>query len=423
NYCAQLSQVRELFSTDPEVHQTYFYQAVTSFSDFASIYGTGDVVKTLEEQVEDASVREDRRNRFLEHLLARFAERFHEYASVMHSRFGASPRSLVRVQCAFLRNLPSIGAERGLAYNASLQGEADLWDSENISGLERRLASLLGITNPLRRNLSDIVDDGYLKITSGSEGEFGFLVFHRNTGQVLLESVSPFTTEALAWEALRRALRAAQLPSGYRRERTDDDQHTFRIVGAGTVLARHGAAFEDEAKLETAIDELMVYLGAYYAEEGMYLIENVLLLAEEKEDPFPPICVDPGCTDCVDDDPYSYRLHFILPAYAGRFRDMDFRRFVEEVIRQETPAHLLPKICWVSKEDMALVEQAYKPWLELRAGVSTEGRKEKLQALLDALYHVKNVYPVERLAECDGGEERPKFIIGRGALGSGNTGD
>lgn len=424
NYCAQLARVRELFSTDPAVHRTYFYQAVTSFTDFARIYGTSDVARTLEDEVEDASVLAQRRNRFLEHLLARFAERFHEYASLMYSRFGASPRSLVRAQCEFLRHQPAIGAERGLAYNASLPGQADLWDSENISGLERRVAHLLGLTDSRRRDLGRPPGDAFLSVIAVSDSEYRFHALHRDTGAVLLESESFFVSEAVAREAMLVTLRFAQLPSGYQRVALGGDKYVFNIVDdQGTVLARHAASFESEEALETAIDDLMVYLGAHYAEEGMYLIENVLLLAEQKTDPLLPVCVDPNCTDCADDDPYSYRVQFILPAYAGRFRDMDFRRFAEEVIRQETPAHLLPKVCWVSREDMTRVAQAYKPWLELTADATAEERAAKLQALIDALYQVKNVYPVARLAECDSGESLPKFIVGRGALGSGNTGD
>ena len=93
--------------------------------------------------------------------------------------------------------------------------------------------------------------------------------------------------------------------------------------------------------------------------------------------------------ECFDDDPYSYRLQIVLlPAYSERFQDMEFRQFVEETIRFEVPAHLLPKICWVDAEAMKAVEQAYKAWLAARArgrggrpgagsgrGSSTAGRK------------------------------------------------
>jgi hypothetical protein len=101
---------------------------------------------------------------------------------------------------------------------------------------------------------------------------------------------------------------------------------------------------------------------------------------------------------------------------------MEFRRFAEEIIRQETPAHVLPKICWISRDDMAKLEGAYRAWLEARAGSSSENRKQKLEAFIGALYSVKNVYPTQTLQECDAAEDQPKFILGRTALGSAGAG-
>jgi hypothetical protein len=131
-----------------------------------------------------------------------------------------------------------------------------------------------------------------------------------------------------------------------------------------------------------------------------------------------PICVDPSCTDCADDDPYSYRLTIVLPAYAGRFQNMDFRRYAEETIRLETPAHVLPKICWIDGADMAKLEQAYRDWISLRAGITTADRTAKLQAFIDALYSIKNVYPTQTLRGCGGGPAKPPFVLDRTALGS-----
>ena len=111
-------------------------------------------------------------------------------------------------------------------------------------------------------------------------------------------------------------------------------------------------------------------------------------------------------------------MHFILPAYAGRFQNMDFRRFVEETIRQETPAHILPKVCWIDSEDMAMLEGPYRDWVDLRSGASSANRTAKIEALIHALQHVKNVYPQRLLHECSADESKPPFILGRSALGS-----
>ncbi len=319
NYFAQLSHLKALFSTNPTIHRTYFYQKVSSFVDHDKIYGTGDPVAVLQ-GIEEADLA--RRNRFLDHLIARFAEQFSDLAHISHLVFNTSPEKVAAYKCEFLKVYPIISSERGLAYNYTK--DDSLWYAKNnsgevidpglnISGLEKRLSKLLGIHNNARRDL------------------------------------------------------APQTHSSH------DD-------------------------------------------EGMYLIENILLRPAEGGDPFLPICPDPNCSDCLDVDPYSYRLHIVLPAENGRFSDMAFRRFAEEVIREETPAHILPKICWISKKDMALLEKAYRDWIFLKAGRETTERAEKLTAFIETLFKVKNIYPSQKLYGCD--SEETKFILGQTALGT-----
>ena len=314
NYFAQLSHVRDLFSTDPAMQRTYFYQVVDSFREYQQIYGVdpNDVVLTIQNDIEDPGVLIERRNRFLDHLIARFAERFSDFANVMFDEFGATSAAMIPYKCAFLANYPETSSGRSMAYDYTVGG----WASTNISGLEGRLAGLLGIADS-RRN--------YL---------------------------------------------------------TDGDQ------------------------------------------EGMYVVENILLrpdLPAHPGDPFLPICPDPNCAECYDSDPYSYRIHIILPAYGPRFGDIDFRRWAERVIREETPAHIQPKICWISIEDMGFVEARYEAWIRLRAGLlnlSESGRMALLNGFIGDLFRVKNVYPAESLHECTDPESEPRFILGRSALGT-----
>lgn len=304
NCCAQLANLRALFSTEPSIVRTYFSQVVDTFSDSAKIYAVNSAsnVDSIMENLMDA---DQRRNRFLDHHIARYAEDFTEFAQINRDLGNTSP--LVSVKCAFLAGYPRLSSERGLAYNYSLSAPSDLWNSDNISGLERRVASLLGIADCRRRDLTD-----------------------------------------------------------------------------GT--------------------------------EGMYLLEMILLRPLSSPDPFVPICSDPNCTDCADCDPYSYRIHVILPAYAGRFQQMPFRRFAEEVIRQETPAHIVPRICWINKDDMTDFQAAYRDWIGLEAGADVTNRTAKLQKLIDILCKLRNVYPPQKLHDCAGAGD--KFVLDQSPLGT-----
>ena len=419
DYFAQLGHLKELFSTNPEIKRTYFYQVVNSFTDYQKIYGPaeGDILSMLETKTEDQLKHTERRNRFLDHLIARFAEKFSEFANLVHTALGASPDTIARYKCDFLANYPSISSERALGYNDSLSGDSDLWDSANVSGLERRLAKLLAITDYKRRNLSEFNITIYAEIDATPGNEFRFRVRNSHTGKIILSSSTNYLTEAMARAEMRRAINAAMQPSGYEKKKTRDNRYYFNVIDhSGSVIARRIEYFGTEEEMNLALDGLIAYLLENFSDEGMFLIENILLRPEKEGDPFLPICTADSQTSCADFDPYSFRIHVILPAENGRFRNMHFRRFVEETIRQETPAHILPKICWICKEDMAMLEKTYRDWIYLKSGKVGNDRINKLKAFIAALFEVKNCYPSELLHECNTNEE--KFILGETALGS-----
>ena len=361
----------------------------------------------------------ERRNRFLDHLIARFAEQFHDFANVMYSVFSEKPENIISYKCEFLKNYPTISSDRALAYNYSSTDSDQLWNTDNVSGLEKRLAKLLGIRNYQRRNLGDITYDIYAEVDENPTDEFRFRIRKRDTLEIILSSRTKYTTPELARTAMEQAIHFAIIPSMYQRKVASNGKHYFNIInGAGQVMARRIEYFNTEAEMNQAIDELREYLTINYSDEGMYVIENILLRPDQNTDPFLPICPAPNCTDCAETDPYSYRLTIILPAYSSRFRNMNFRRFTEEVIRQEVPAHILPKICWIDKNDMAELEKLYRDWIYLKAGVEKANRTEKLKNFIEALFTAKNVYPPQKLSECSSSEDQPKFILGRTIIGS-----
>ncbi len=420
NYLAQLSEVKNLFLRTANNPQTYSYQVVKSFAECSKIYATTDAIATLQDQDRDREIATgcDRRNRFLDHLIARFAERFHDFASTMYAVFNTSPESIIRYKCEFLDNYPAISQARSLAYNYSLTQDQDLWNTDNVSGLEKRLAKLLGIRNHQRRNLGDIAYDIYQEVDTDAIDEFRFRIRKRDNSDIILSSSMNYSTKLLAKVSMKKAIQAALLPSGYQRRVAADGRHYFNIIDdTGDILARRIEYFDTEAEMNIAIDELREYLRVNYIDEGMYLIENILLRPEQDTDRFLPICPAPDCNNCAEIDPYSYRIHVILPAYRERFRNMNFRRFVEEVIREETPAHILPKVCWISQENMTELDKLYRDWIYLKAGVEASDRAKKLSDFIDQLFKVKNVYEPQKLSECNSDEKELKFILGQTSLG------
>jgi hypothetical protein len=83
------------------------------------------------------------------------------------------------------------------------------------------------------------------------------------------------------------------------------------------------------------------------AEEDIIVVEHLLLRPRIVGALFLPLCIDGDCHSCYADDPYSFRLTYVMPGWKERYMDLDFRRFAERTTYLETPSHLLPKLCWV----------------------------------------------------------------------------
>ena len=422
NFCAQLASMPALFEIATADTPTYFAQIVSRAPEYLDIYGVepGDadtLATALANGVETVAARRARRTRVLDHLIARVAERFQDYAQIMESVFGATAASLLEDRRSFLETCPAIGRDRGLAYDYTQQNA--LWDTSNVSGLERRLGRLLGIGDVRRRDLTTVAPGADTAIT-GLAPNVGYTLTDGAApgAAVLLKEDAASATEDDARAQMLRAFELGQWSSTYVRTQRPNGKWFFTIVSKTNEVVGRGEDVDTPEALEEAIVALRTYLRRHYSREGFYVIENILLRREQAADASLHFCVDPDCDDCGGDDPYSWRIHVILPAYAGRFNDMGFRRFVEQTIREEVPAHLLPKICWIDEAAMADVQKAYREWLEVRAGLAPGERTARIAALVDALTRVKSVYPVQKLIACGGVSADAKFIIGQTALGT-----
>ncbi len=92
-----------------------------------------------------------RRTAFLEHLLARFAETFTDYA-LLEAGFASNVTILDQepgLMQRFLGEWPALSADRGKAFDYRLDG----WNSTNTSGMEQRFKAYCGIADTRRHFL------------------------------------------------------------------------------------------------------------------------------------------------------------------------------------------------------------------------------------------------------------------------------
>lgn len=140
------------------------------------------------------------------------------------------------------------------------------------------------------------------------------------------------------------------------------------------------------------------------------------------EDELLSVNLGDDCDACIVDDPYSFVLTAVMPAWQGRFNNQDFRAFFNRQFRLECPAHIVPSICWVNNEQMGQFERAWKKWL-------IENQKKKknqvelsrsLSEVINVLKNLRSIYPQGTLHDCaisDSLEENT-IILNRTSLGT-----
>lgn len=265
NAYAQLANLRNLFSLDPALKQTYFVKEFSSaiIDGYDQITKAGLDASAIHEMVETVPEFLKRRNRFLDHLLARFGEQFGEYALLLTSLKGEQTAQdlLIGDKISFLKEYPQISRDRAKGFNYRKALSVD-----NVPGIKKRVSLLLGSSD------MDLI-----------------------------------------------------------------------------------------------------------------VVEHLLLRPKFPGDALYPACTDGACAVCGDEDPYSFRMTFVMPGWMEPFdTNLEMRDFADRTIRQETPAHLLGKICWIARDEYVRFEEAWSEWLNANSSIDwmEERLSEQVAAIL-----------------------------------------
>lgn len=71
---------------------------------------------------------------------------------------------------------------------------------------------------------------------------------------------------------------------------------------------------------------------------------------------------------------FGLRLTVVFPAWTGRGGEPAFRRFAEETIQLNTPAHVQPDCIWLGFRAMEEFEGLYGAWLDAKAAACKTGK-------------------------------------------------
>jgi len=462
NYLEQLSHVKDFFSLESDVDQSYYTRligddiiaGVTDYYDTDS--GTIDQ-NTLNGLIENEVSFLNRRNRFLDHLLSRFAEQFTDYTLMVYSYTDSqklADKALIRDKIAFLKDYPFISSNRARAVN--YKDENRVCNSYNVAGLQKRISRLLGFDG-LASYITFVPDNPELNTYRW--------ILADNDGNTLLITDAQYQATQTELEnqlqgIIELALNYIADEDSYFVEQDENDRWNVS-VSVGFPVATPGRDFDTEEEARAFVAQVVAFINNVLNSERIYMVEHLLLrprnwapftvaptvlqddnvtevadpadLQEEGSivvsdgkssgqyamfiggpDPLLPVCIPPDCNSCGEEDPYSFRMSIVMNGEVGEAgSNLEFRRFAEETIRMETPAHIGLKVCWVSTQQLLEFGTIYCDWLHelAKEEPAPDQLFIKLTAVIDKMAELKNVYPPARLHDCSEGSEDSRVFL------------
>ncbi len=175
NYLSQLANVQKLFSLKEEVHKSYYSQAPLSVPNIGPLLRgiqPENFASHIAQIIQELDPYLDRRNRFLNHLLARFSETFlSDFLAIINRNIyddqDKIQQDIIKAKIKFLKDYGDLGKNRGQGFNFT---EKSI-DTFNVSGLKKRVSLLLGIHEYRDRNIGQIIDNETVKIRRGRGAE------------------------------------------------------------------------------------------------------------------------------------------------------------------------------------------------------------------------------------------------------------
>lgn len=427
NYHQQLEQVKELFSFQSQDATTYFNQSLTDIVPNVSGLLADNYEAWIEDDSSQLETDQVRKNKFLNHLLARFNESFTDYSlflfdySNKFSNKNMAPlEQSMRDKMQFLRNYPAISSDRFKAVDYTESFE----EPTNRSGLEKRIAAKLGIPAAdgtllseqenregfyllehillrpitedymayadflISRNITafEKVDDTYVKCTSKGHGlqskeivtinGTGTLIDPGYDGNYEVDQVLPdsFLIKSTFFPQLSTESAIQELVPTWIRTTVDT---TFllltRPIDEFAAVAGDIALTRCTVPRHGLTDQELIEINGTAGYNGKF----VVTVDETQPDYFTiekPFTQDEPkkgrwMSSSQKKDPYSLQLTYVFPNWQDRFKseeknDNNFREFIERVVREETPVHLTVYVRWLNREEMAVFETTYYQFLE-----------------------------------------------------------
>jgi len=273
NYLAQLVNVRNLFSLDEKINKTYFHKDLFHISNVNDLLAVPE--EDFEDKLEELTKQFDpflkRRNRFLDHMLARFGEEFmtDSYSTLNRQASSLSGQEfqhqVIEAKTKFLRNYVEMSSKRGNGLDTSVYSMG----SDNVSGLKKRISLIFNVNNYQNRILTGIANDPKI---SESKTKVGNTSIKKK-----------LKTKVFKFSSLNREVMSEVLANGLNRDlfnivkaKPKGFQVEFIFPGQKEPIIVYKA--DQEMECEIAVSRLIEFIkDTNISSEGFHLVEHVLL--------------------------------------------------------------------------------------------------------------------------------------------------
>ncbi|MFD2036115.1 hypothetical protein ACFSKL_15035 [Belliella marina] len=446
-YFKHLVNVKEQLSISNDFSNSYFIQAVTDIKGIHELVEDYDSFdwQELVSKFDDQNLRN---SKIKDHLIARFSENFGNYAFLMKSIYGKASEEIVHNnKRSFLGNYDLMSSTRATAFNYYKQSIGNIWNCTNVSGLENRIAGLLGIKlSDSKAYKRETISEKFVELYKVNDDQYRWRI-RDASNQIILTATENYDTYHAAEKEMyqsiykiinsnRQEIKLIKNPNIKRKTvnvieivKSDSGKFSFNIINPNIkpfsnpkrIIARQFKYYDTIGEVRDAVLDSIEFFIEEFCDEGIHLLEHILMLPhgqEQKDESYYlPICAD-DCGQGCNADPYTFRISIVLPGYTQRFSDINFRNFAEDLIRKEIPAHILAKICWVGHRkntvkkkdnDLLQFEEKLRNFLIDKAA----GKQDSIPELINAIQNLNNIYPKGQLHDCDTQDVNGKIILGR----------
>lgn len=369
DYLQHVREMPRLFSLDAGLKQSYFCQFLDNgnIPDIEPLYvkdvhcsqtGLAEILRRYDRF-------SDRRSRALDTLLAMYGEQYPQAALQQFDCYRRADQDqwIIENKINYLKCIREITRDRGKGFNylkPALHAHGKD-NEENLAGAHKRISILLGltsfdrialITDVLTQRNSRLIPD---RIVAEST---------RFLPQEMEERAIPLVIDEEKFAGI--AVPAKLPPFCYGVFKDGIELRNYRLVSSGkdTVVCLKSASNTRLWPLsrKPGQDAAMRYAHAFYSAltqlnlacERFHLIEHVLLR---------PRGTDSFAVIPEGEAFFDFRASVIFPSWTARFSNMAFRKFAEETVIKNLPAHIVAEFYWLDFVYLQDFEQRYQRWL------------------------------------------------------------